>query len=49
MKPNTLARLFGSVMGLGATIALFIIDWRIGLLVFLMIWGHTLEQHLAKG
>ena len=38
-----LVRLFGALLGMGATVWLFIIDWRIGLAVFLMLWGNNMQ------
>ena len=36
---------FGSYMGIIGTIGLLIIDWKIGIIVFLMLWAHNLEYH----
>jgi len=49
MKEKVALALFGSFVGIGGFLWLFLVEWKIALCAVLMIWGNNIVQESKYG
>jgi len=48
MNTNKYVKRLGSVLEIVSIVVLMLVNWKIGILVFLIVWAHNMEYHFDK-